>query len=231
MCFCFDRSQTTAPSSYDALGHTVSQPFDLPAFLAGRFPGLTLDGGLFYRWPIGIRFELGGRGPEPTIMALVRHRAVNLYEGNFGPKDNCVVIAQDWSGGLLPQRPLFAFARSQNIGLRNDPQHLDIERQTDDGELDRHTLLWVEQAARSFDYGAVFQAIGNADHAIEPSVGSRVYFCNAGTDVILHMYDDRGLDVIARQPEVLVPLYRTFNQWILDYDRERIDQVFSALAG
>ena len=45
------------------------------------------------------------------------------------------------------------------------------------------------------------------------------------------MYDDRGLDVIARQPEVLVPLYRTFNQWILDYDRERIDQVFSALAG
>src|SRR5882724_11846197 len=102
-------------SSYDAVGFPVFQSFDLPAFLSGHFPGLTLDGGFFYRSPIGIRFELGGRGP--AIMALVRHRAVSLYEASFGPDDDCVVIVQDWSDEFPLHQSLFEFARSHKIGL------------------------------------------------------------------------------------------------------------------
>jgi hypothetical protein len=42
----------------------------------------------------------------------------------------------------------------------------------------------------------------------------------------MHMYDDRGLDVIASGKESLRTIYHAFNPWILDYDRGRIDQVF-----
>jgi hypothetical protein len=36
------------------------------------------------------------------------------------------------------------------------------------------------------------------------------------------MYDDRGLDMIAASSETLIPIYRTFNDWVLNSCRERI---------
>ena len=40
------------------------------------------------------------------------------------------------------------------------------------------------------------------------------------------MYDDRGLDVIAKDKKSLDSLYHNFNDWILEYDREKIDLIF-----
>ena len=45
--------------------------------------------------------------------------------------------------------------------------------------------------------------------------------------MIVHMYDDRGLDMIAANREALIPVYRNFNDWVLDYDRERIAKALS----
>ena len=41
------------------------------------------------------------------------------------------------------------------------------------------------------------------------------------------MYDDRGLDVIATNKEILKPLYIEFNDWILEVNREKIDDIMS----
>lgn len=88
-------------------------------------------------------------------------------------------------------------------------------------------MTWVVQPPRTFRYRLVFEAIANADHARSPAISSRVYMINPDNDVILYMYDDRGLDLIAARKDVLTPLYREFSSWILDYDRIRIDQTFS----
>ena|ERR1700683_77096 len=64
------------------------RPFDLAAYLSEKFPSLTLGGGLFYRWPVGIRFQLG-----PDVF---RERAPKLYEVVFAPEDSCVIVSQDW---------------------------------------------------------------------------------------------------------------------------------------
>jgi hypothetical protein len=60
----------------------VSNPFELAKYLGEKFPSLTLGGGLFYRWPIGLRFELG--------FEAFRERATMLYEFVFAPEDSCV---------------------------------------------------------------------------------------------------------------------------------------------
>ena len=88
--------------------------------------------------------------------------------------------------------------------------------------LNRFTLRWFELPARSFQYAQIFEAIANADKDISPSLSSLVFFLNRRTDTILHMYDDRGLDIIAARREPLVPLYHRFSRWVLEYDRERI---------
>ena len=53
---------------------------------------------------------------------------------------------------------------------------------------------------------SVLENIANADHAQSPSVLGRVYFLNPATALIMHMYDDRGLDIISATREALVPL-------------------------
>jgi hypothetical protein len=41
--------------------------------------------------------------------------------------------------------------------------------------------------------------------------------------LMLHIYDDRGLDVFATDPMTVLSVYQEFNDWLLDYDRPRID--------
>jgi hypothetical protein len=43
---------------------------------------------------------------------------------------------------------------------------------------------------------------------------------------MLHLYVDRGLDIISPDKNTLMPLYQELNAWILDYDREQIDERF-----
>ncbi|WP_420871975.1 DUF3885 domain-containing protein [Cohnella rhizosphaerae] len=45
-------------------------------------------------------------------------------------------------------------------------------------------------------------------------------------NTIFHFYDSRGLDVAASSKEELRDLYLKRNDWILKYDRKRIDSMF-----
>lgn len=59
-----------------------------------------------------------------------------------------------------------------------------------------------------------------------PEVGIDTHFTNVTKEMIYHLYDDRGCDVIASNKENLLPLYEDLNDWILDYDPEEIDHIF-----
>jgi hypothetical protein len=51
-----------------------------------------------------------------------------------------------------------------------------------------------------------------------------LYFINLEKKLIFNMYDDRGLDIIAKDIETLRPIFNRFSDWILDYDREEINE-------
>jgi len=197
------------------------RPFDLAAYLSEKFPSLTLGGGLFYRWPVGIRFQLG-----PDVF---RERAPKLYEVAFAPEDSCVIVSQVWPDHIALHQCYFrvfslpgAFDSRYPLGLQS------LEMTTEEnGEQETFSLQWAQVPVWSFQYGAVFEDIANADHAQTPSVSGRVYFLNPARVMIIHMYDDRGLDMIAASREALIPIYRTFSDWVLDADRERIAKVLS----
>ena len=62
--------------------------FDPTAYLREKFPSLRLEGALFYRWPFGIRFEIG--------FEAVPARPAALFEAAFTGDDRCLLIEQDW---------------------------------------------------------------------------------------------------------------------------------------
>ncbi len=47
-------------------------------------------------------------------------------------------------------------------------------------------------------------------------LGGQVYLLNPSAGLLLHMYDDRGLDVIATSTVPLLPLQKQFCEWIND---------------
>ena len=60
-----------------------------------------------------------------------------------------------------------------------------------------------------------------------PGFVSSVYLTGPGP-YLYHLYDDRELDVLGGSRELLLPLYQQFHDWILEYNREKIDQLFIA---
>lgn len=73
-----------------------------------------------------------------------------------------------------------------------------------------HRLTWTRLPLNAFTASQMFQAIANRERGGVPSVGSRVYAIDDRAMLIMHMYDDRGLDVIAANASTLVPLYGQF---------------------
>lgn len=51
-----------------------------------------------------------------------------------------------------------------------------------------------------------------------------IYFINMTKKMIFHLCDDRGCDVV----KDLFPLYQACNEWILDYDCEKIEQTINS---
>lgn len=146
------------------------------------------------------------------------------YTRPFFPQNSCVVISQNWPECLnLPDRyfPVFTLPGVFESGDPLELQSLEFRTQ-EDGEPKTFVLQWAQLPAQSFEYETIFEAITNADHAQSPSAAGDVYFLNPAKGIIVHMYDDRGMDVIAASKAMIMPIYRTFSDWVLEFDRELI---------
>ncbi|MEH7633918.1 DUF3885 domain-containing protein [Bacillus pumilus] len=58
-------------------------------------------------------------------------------------------------------------------------------------------------------------------------LGYEIYLINLSKQMIFHLYDDRGCDLIAADDERLRPVYEGLQHWLLDYDRPQMDQLFT----
>ncbi|KQT50454.1 hypothetical protein ASG52_06445 [Methylobacterium sp. Leaf456] len=60
---------------------------------------------------------------------------------------------------------------------------------------------------------------------------SSIFIVDFERRLTLFAYDDRGMDVVAMDRESLLPIYRQFGDWLLDYDRDRMDARFAETGG
>ena len=85
--------------------------------------------------------------------------------------------------------------------------------------------LTVEQ----IDISKILTAIINTDFRRYPTLNGECYIINDTTGLVFHLYDDRGLDVVSENKESLHKLYQTHSKLILEYDRNRISNMFSQI--
>ena len=126
---------------------------------------------------------------------------------------------------------LFEFSKKEPVGLGRPAgkSTVIVDRKA---EKEIHSLQWAEMTPLSIDCGRLFEAVANQDFwSREPRISDDLYFIDPEKHVILHMYDDRGMDVIAADLAALRRIYSTLNGWILDYNRKQIDDIFQSTSG
>src|SRR5699024_9676166 len=101
-----------------------------------------------------------------------------------------------------------------------------INEYEDDGEKITHYELYWSLDNIDWSEEIIIREIILADIGGLNCLASAIYLLHLNEKVLYHLYDDRGLDLVAKEKSKLYPLYETFNDWILDYDRETIDQIF-----
>jgi hypothetical protein len=179
------------------------EAFDLFGYMDQEFPGFEFGGDVLARWTLGLRFNIGLDYVD---------RATRIYEQAFQNTADIVLISQDWEWDADPNRwySLFSLARL----FRATPSAPSSREFKQLEEEDAYTITWAILPRSDLDARLLFQAIANQDHGRTPSVRGRIYLLDPGAELLLHMYDDRGLDVISTRRTHLIPLHEQFGDWL-----------------
>jgi hypothetical protein len=185
---------------------------------------------LFYNFPGGLRFELSDSG-SPLDQALTAlRRATVICDDVFDGEERILVHLE-------------AFAPASRFGLRKMlrelriaglavPKARDVWLEADDQPDDANeSVYWVSCAfevstakLQNLLWCAVAADFGSS---LRPNPQCRVYLFNANKGIVVHPYDDRGMDVISRRTSALARLYERHNDLLLDYDIEAMRQTFA----
>lgn len=204
-------------------------------FLQNNFAGLKLRNPLFYSWNYGLRFDLQDEykltDNEDYFVEVIK-RATAIFETVFEPSDKLYFVFKDYRHCREKIRPTnYVFKQIEK--LEKNEIHYTREKFMYYPN-DEYNVALICLTVNRINYKNILTAIGNTDFTVRQprldgqgaSTSKEIYFLNISKRLIFNMYDDRGLDIIATEKKILRPIYEKYNDWILDYDRERIDKQF-----
>lgn len=205
-------------------------------FLTDNFNKLAIRQPLFYNWGFGLRFNLQvGRTGTDDYFAEVIRRASTLFEAAFSGSNQVFFVLMDYKYRRRKIK-ISSYALKQIKYLdKSEVSFLKVKRLYEpDNKFDIRNIALVKATVDRINYKNIFSAIGHIDFPPrQPRLDNNgifsrkeIYFINIDKKLIFNMYDDRGLDIIAVNKEILRPIYAKYNDWLLDYDRENIDKQF-----
>jgi hypothetical protein len=215
----------------------------LSHFMKDHFDNLPLEPPLFYSWEYGIRFEISMpcvKHEDKENLQQIKERINGIFNKLFDNGDEMLLITNihcERNDNFLQRRPTKVYQKYiKDKELMRKLQHrilpnVFLEDEDDEDMLTHQFVLPCKKS--DIRYMPLLTAISYEDfpHPSQilkgfPRNGVDIYFINITRKMIYHLYDDRGCDVIASNKGDLRSLYEELNAWILDYDRERIDQLF-----
>lgn len=206
---------------------------------------IKLERPLFYNNPIGLRFEIGPteigvwasrerRRFNEKYFTTALERAQRIFDTAFTPSDDISIVYQAFSDGRRKIKKKCYILRQINTESTKEIEFSE-HRELYSENLNYKCEFWHRATAaglttKNANINKILLALINSDFGSrQPSIGGECYFINHTKGLVLNLYDDRGMDVVAIKKETLLPLYKIHNEWLLNYDRERIDQVFSQI--
>jgi hypothetical protein len=193
--------------------------------------GNTYRDALFYNFPGGLRFELSeGDGGSPLDQVLVALRKATIICDDVFAGDELILLH------------LQAFAPPSRFRLRAKIRELRLagifipkvreawlEKDEDEGWDDNDDRYWINcafEVPASKLQNLLWCAFTTDFRPLRPNPNCRVYLLNTNKGIVVHPYDDRGMDIISQSTSALAGLYERHNDLLLDYDMEAMRKTF-----
>ncbi|WEK20718.1 MAG: DUF3885 domain-containing protein [Candidatus Pedobacter colombiensis] len=206
-------------------------------FLNDNFKGLSIQASLFFNWDRGLRFDLQeGEVGSDNYFDEVFKRSLALFHASFDPNDIIFFVLMDFKHKRSKIRlGNFCFKQVHNLNWE-EIAFLKMYRLYEPKDSsDIRNVAVIKSNIGKINYRNIFKAIGNTDFASRhPRLdrngvlsSKEVFFLNIDRKLIFHMYDDRGVDIIAADVEQLGPIYNQYNNWLLECNKKKIDSLFN----
>ena len=185
----------------------------------------SVYGPIFYQAMYGLRFEMGIGDPTderfriiPTHFEEAIHRAQSIYQATE-PYD--ILRINVWLDSENEAEIPNYFT---SLGLPEYDESY-IETHYSDGYEYQIKACYWDLRKLTFKWNKLFHDIVYTDFKEPHFLASNVFFLNTKAEILYHLYDDRGLDVVATDKMTLQPIYQNYHSWLLDYDREAMKKV------
>jgi hypothetical protein len=195
----------------------------------------------FGRSEYSLRFELGGETfsnltqPVPRFLQAL-DRARTIAAATFPADGPLVGVVGYWPLGdfeLFHPAATPGETGLDDLGRMGFPTGAPMATWTaippGFGEEDGVVWSWnaYDLADRTDLRDVILWAAVAKEMAVAPKAPIAGYLYDPERQVLMHVYDDRGMDLTALDAGRLDQAYRQFNDWLLDYDRPRIDAIFA----
>lgn len=186
----------------------------------------AFDHGIFYLHEGSLRFELSVSGSPIEMFDRALNKAKSLC-GEIFDEGAPIGVCLSFYGGRNFLSALSFFKELNDLGI-SIPKSSECWRVPDPEEDNfyRHFILYEAPYSSliSLLWGALAQDLG-----IRPRIKGDTYILSLNKPVLIHPYDDRGMDIICPESHQLTGLYQKYNSWLLDYDRDAMDKVHGGL--
>ena len=180
----------------------------------------TLEAPIFFKNKYAASFEIGDS-------------KIEIYDENMNVRDEYVnkalfranEICSYFNFDILIIRLCYSekdIQLIQNIiGSAAEETFSEIVLSEDSEEYRRVSLYWN---AKEINLDRLFIEIIKTDIGGYSILSSSVFLLDSKKSCVCHLYDDRGIDIIASSKETIYPIYKNYENWLID--REKTDELF-----
>lgn len=192
------------------------------------FGATAFDLPLFYGNAPALRFELSLGGTLLDQFEQAWDRGREIIDHAMGDTRELVVVISAFTDGpRMPYRDIFRSLRACGVRMGR-PRAWWTEPYEDDRVDLPETRAFVafpcgRDALHALLWGALATWLG-----IRPFLIGSLYVASRERGIVVHPYDDRGMDIAGPNHALLAELHQRFHGYLLDHDRERMDTFFGA---
>lgn len=197
--------------------------------IIAKFGDKALEQALFYNHKESLRFKLSEGSDSIKMFLTAYHKAQAIVDFAFQDIETVSICLTFFgSSGFVGNLSIFRSLKECGITIPKNhsawhESRLETDMKDEEYELNRNFICF--DIARTETYKFLW-AILAKDLGVYPRSQCELYLFDLKTSILLHPYDDRGMDIIGSNKDRLKQLYDRFNTWLLDYDRLKMDSYF-----
>ena len=208
---------------------------EFESFYKSNLGDISLPYPLFYKFPVGIRFEMGDDNEDDDNKYIkgAKSRALSIFNELFDKDDEIYLVVDSCEKysdfyGTDVSRDNISLVKKFISKIDDEYCYEKLVATYEDDEEEYPYDRYIIKTSRdSIDADKLISEIVESELKGKSSLSNSVFLVNKNSGILYFLYDDRGLDIAANDKQKLKGIYIKFNDWILDYDRERIDKIFS----